>query len=109
MEPSRRRRPDSALLLACADFQLACVEQRRQGVTDAEAEKLAEAFYSTLARVGALTPTTQEGLRAKAMAAHSALMDQIHNFVDQDWRDEASPEERVVMDMLQHVLDGVAA
>jgi hypothetical protein len=101
--------PDSALLMACADFQLACVEQRRQGVTDAEAEGLTEAFYSTLASVEALTPLTSEGLKAKVLAAHTALMDQIHNFVDMDWREEASPEERVVMDTLQHILDGLPA
>jgi hypothetical protein len=99
---------DSALILACADFQLACVEQRRRHVTDAESDAMSDAFYATLARVDALHPTTPAGLRAKVLAARTALMDQIHNFIDKDWREEASPEERVVIDTLQHILDGVA-
>jgi hypothetical protein len=99
---------DASLLLACADFQLACVEQRRRHVTDAESDAMSDAFYATLARVEALHPTTPAGLRAKVLAARTALMDQIHNFIDKEWREEASPEERVVMDTLQHILDGVA-
>ena len=100
---------DASLLMACADFQLACVEQRRRHVTEDGSDALAEAFYATLARVEALAPVTPEGIKAKALAAQSALLDQIHNVADQEWRDEASPEERVVMDMLQHILDGVVA
>jgi hypothetical protein len=92
--------PDAELLAACAAYQRLHVEWMGPYVSELHTDDLGTARQTALVRVSELHPTTPEGRQAKAGVAYSALMFVVDAFTTIPWRENASAEEEIALDVL---------
>jgi hypothetical protein len=93
--------PDAALLAACAAFHAADYATNNRGsISDDEGDILCLAYHDALSVVEDMEPQTPEGVAAKALVAHNALLAGVNGLVGVPWRDQADLYERVSIDVL---------
>ena len=100
--------PDAELLAACEAFHEAYQIRAQTGFSDDEHDRRDDAWYAAMDRVVELPAASQAGRLAKARVAHVALMDVAAVRLSVDWREKASPEQRLALDVLADVIGGAA-
>ena len=97
---------DQELFAACGDYHRAHEAMDGPYVSDEASDASCAATSAALDRVVGLSPRTPEGLQAKAAVAHRALMADVIVYLNLPWREQASREERIALDVLRDLLGG---
>ena len=92
---------DQELLAACADYNRAHDAMDGPYVSDEINDGNCDAHAAALDRVVGLSPRTPEGLQAKAAVAYRALMDNVFIYLAIPWREQASREQQIALDVLR--------
>ncbi len=95
---------DGELLAACADYHRAHDAMDGPYVSDESNDGNCDAHAAALERVVGLSPRTPEGLQAKAAVAYRALMDNVFIYLAIPWREQASREQQIALDVLSDFL-----
>jgi hypothetical protein len=97
---------DAELIRLCADYHRRHAEWCAPYVSDDVTDATGEVRHAALARVADIPHRTVAGLHAKATVAYSAMMFDAHTYINQPWREEATPEQMVTLDVLQAFIGG---
>ena len=92
---------DAALLAACSEYHRAQAEWHGPPQSEAHGDRLCDARNSALRAVMGLEPRTQEGLRAKASVAHSAMLFEANSSLNPTWREDVDEEHVLAIDVLR--------
>ena len=95
---------DRELLAACVDYHRAHDAMDGPYVSDEINDANSEAHAAALDRVVGLSPRTPVGLQAKAAVAYRALMDSVLIYLAIPWREQASREQMIALDVLSDFL-----
>jgi hypothetical protein len=95
--------PDAALLEACAEYHRRLAAACAPGLSDEEGEAVDDAWDAAHERVAAITPHTDEGMRAKAGVAFRALLWKVSGKIGAPWRDQANMHETLAIEVLRDV------
>ena len=101
--------PDASLLAACAEYHRAHAEWHGPQESDAHGNKLCDARNAALRAVIGMEQRTQEGLRAKASVALSALLFEANTSLNPNWREDVEREHVLAIDVLRGLTEMVPA